>query len=55
MIWKAKQLVKERGILSAPNSKPGRSFDPDVAKTVKNFYFYDDVSTIMAGKKDYVC
>ena len=46
--------MKESGILSSPNPKPGRSLDPDIAATVKNFYCSDDVSRIMPGLKDFV-
>lgn len=54
MVRKAKQLVKEKGILSSPNPKPGKTLNEKLANTVREFYESDFVSRIMPGKKDYV-
>jgi hypothetical protein len=35
MIWKAKKLVKEQGILSSPNPKPERTLTPAVVDAVR--------------------
>lgn len=51
MVRTAKNLVKETGMLSSPNRKPGK---PLCAKTVKEdheLYFSDEVSHVMPGKK----
>lgn len=49
-----KKLVKEKGILSTPNPKPGRTLNENVAELVKDFYNSDDVSRMMPGRKDCV-
>lgn len=54
MARKAKSLVKEKGIMSCPDPKPGKTLDHIVADKVKQFYNSDDVSRIMPGKKDFV-
>ena len=52
MAPKAKDLVKDQGILSSPNPKHG-SFSLSQATTslVQAFYELDEVSQIMPGKK----
>lgn len=50
----AKKLVREKGILSTPNPKPGRTLSDVTAESVKDFYNSDEVSRMMPGKKDYV-
>lgn len=47
-------MVKEKGVLSTPNPKPGRTVSENVAESVKDFYNSDEVSRMMPGKKDYV-
>lgn len=49
-----KKLVKEKGVLSTPNPKPGRTLDENTAQLVNDFYNRDDVSRVMPGKKDCV-
>ena len=49
---KAKQLVKEKGILSTPNPKPGRSLPQTSIEVVIHFYESDENSRMMPGKKD---
>jgi transposase len=49
-----KKLVKENGILSTPNPKPGKTLNENVVELVKDFSNSDDVNRIMPGKKDCV-
>ena len=51
---KAKDLVREKGILATPDSKPGHTLAPKTAELVLAFYNSDEVSRIMPGKKDFV-
>ena len=48
----AKKLAKEKGVLSTPNPKPGRSIPEIIVNQVKRFYESDDISRQMPGKKD---
>ncbi len=50
----AKKLAKEKGVLSTPNPKPGRSVPETIVEQVKRFYQSDDSSRQMPGKKDCV-
>ena len=54
MARKAKNLVKEQGILSSPNPKHGSALPLTTVKLVQAFYESDDVSQIMPGRKDFV-
>lgn len=54
MVRKAKLLVKEKGILSSPNFKPGKSLPENVINIVREFYECDLISRMMPGQKDYV-
>ena len=54
MARKCKQLVREKGILSNPDPKPGPSLPSKTVETVTNFYQSDEISRIMPGKKDFV-
>ena len=54
MVRKAKDLVKEKGILSTPNPKPGNPLAAHTVKLVSEFYESDEVSRMMPGKKDFV-
>lgn len=49
-----KSLVQEKGVLSTPNPKPGRTLSKNIADSVKDFYNSDDISRMMPGKKDCV-
>ena len=40
---KAKQLVREKGILSTPNPKPGRSLPQTSIEVVVHFYESDEI------------
>ena len=54
MARKAKQLVREKGILSTPDPKPGRTLPQGTVDLVSDFYESDETSRIMPGKKDFV-
>ncbi|MCG8620797.1 MAG: hypothetical protein MJE68_02195 [Proteobacteria bacterium] len=54
MARKAKRLVREKGILSTPDPKPGRTLPQGTMNLVSNFYESDETSRIMPGKKDFV-
>jgi len=54
MACKAKELVKNYGILSNPNPKHGCSLPLVIINLVKDFYELDDISCIMPGKKDFL-
>ena len=54
MARKAKQLVKEKGILATPDPKPGPNLSQTAIDLVGSFYESDDISRMMPGKKDYV-
>ena len=52
MARRAKQIVREKGILSTPNPKPGRSLPQASIEAVIHFYESDENSRMMPGKKD---
>lgn len=54
MARKCKQLVRDKGVLSSPDPKPGQALSLDIIKTVTDFYESDEVSRMMPGKKDFV-
>ena len=54
MASSAKKLVENKGVLSSPNSKAGKTLTQDTLELVKDFYHHDDVSRVMPGKKDFV-
>ena len=54
MAKRAKDLVDEKGILSTPNTKVGKSLPNATVQLVQDFYSGDEVSRAMPGKKDYV-
>ena len=49
-----KLLVKEKGILSLPDPKPGHSLPQETADLVVAFYESDESSRMMPGKKDFM-
>lgn len=51
---KAKKLLSEKGVMSSPDPKPGKTLDPATIVLVKEFYENDEVSRQMPGKKDFV-
>ena len=54
MVHKAKELVKQKGILSTPNPKLGHTLPAETTDLVQSFYESDEVSWIMPGSKDFV-
>ena len=40
--------------MSFPNPKPGRPLSDEVVEEVRGFYCSDDISRVMAGKKDFI-
>ena len=54
MVRKAKQLVKDKGILSSPDPRPGRTLARRTVDLVVAFYESDSSSRMMRGKKDFV-
>ena len=54
MARQAKNLVREKSVLSTPNSCAGKTLPIDVVDSVKTFYKSDAVSRVMPGKKDCV-
>ena len=55
MARRAKQLVKEKGVLSSPNPKPGHCIaKKKTTELVVGFYESDNSSRMMPGKKDFV-
>jgi 2-hydroxy-3-keto-5-methylthiopentenyl-1-phosphate phosphatase len=48
------QLVKQHGIFTSPNPKPGSSLNSEAAYTPENVYCTDSVSSIIPAKKCYV-
>ena len=54
MARKAKQLVKEKGVLSSPDLRPGHTISQETSDLVIVFYENDGCSRLMPGKKDFV-
>ena len=54
MARQAKKLVQEKGILSSPNPKPGKTLSPIIEEQVVDVYHSDDISRVMPGRKDCV-
>ena len=54
MVRTAKQLTKQKGILSTPNLKQGHQLSAEIISLVQEFYESDEVSRAMPGKKDFV-
>ena len=52
MVHKAKELVKQKGILSTP--KPGHELPKETVHLVQSFFESDEISWTMPGKKDVV-
>ena len=47
MVRKTRELIKQKGILSTPNLKPGHSIAAETCESVCRFYESDEVSCIM--------
>ena len=54
MAWTAKKLVREKGIFSTPNPKPGHSITQTKVDLVVSLYESDESSQLMPGMKDFV-
>jgi hypothetical protein len=54
MARQVKKLVAEKGILSTPNQKAGRTLSNTIVDDVRAFYRGDTISRAMPGMKDYV-
>jgi hypothetical protein len=54
MVRQAKSLVENKGILSTPDQKAGRTLSENVVDRVREFYCSDLISRLMPGMKDYV-
>ena len=54
MAHKAKDLVKDQGILSSPNPKQGCALPLATVNLVWAFYKFDNISQIMPGKRDFM-
>lgn len=54
MARKAKQLVREKGVLSSPDPRPVRQISQETLDNVVSFYENDEHSRCMPGKKDFV-
>ena len=52
MVCRAKEIVKQKGILSAPNPRHRHALAVETTDLVQCFYESDEVSRIMPGKKD---
>ena len=54
MARKSKQLVREKGVLSSLDPKPGHSLPSETVELVTDFYQSDEISRMMPGRKDFV-
>ncbi len=51
----AKVLQKNKGCVADTNPKSGsKTLTKETAETIKSFYRREDISRIMAGKKDFI-
>ena len=50
----AKKIVKNKGVMSSPNPKAATQLSGDTVILVKTFYYHDDISRVMPGKKDFL-
>ena len=50
----AKKIVKDKVVMSSPNSKAGKPLCEETVKLVKAFYHHDDISRVMPGIKDFL-
>ena len=54
LVRSAFKLRKEKGILSEPQTKRGKCLPNEIIQLVEDFYYDDEFSRQMPGKKDYV-
>ena len=50
----AKLLVAEKGVMSSPNPQHINTLSLQTGEAVRNFYFSDDMSRVMPGRKDFI-
>ena len=55
MARKVKQLVKDKGILSSPDPRPGHTIQQETSDLVVGFYESDGCSRLMPWKKKILC
>jgi hypothetical protein len=53
MARKAKAHVEAKRVLYTPSPKPGKALNVDTEKLVSEFYYDDEISRYMPGKKDF--
>ena len=51
---RAIHLVKEKGIMSDPDPKPGQSLSSETVQLVEAFYLSDEISRMMLWRKAFV-
>ena len=51
---KAKELKKSKCILAELNIVLARALSLEIQKLVKDFYFNEEISRVMPGKKDFI-
>ena len=51
LIRQANKLVAEKGIMSSPNRKCGRTLPAHIEEEIKHFYLSDEISRVMQAKK----
>lgn len=54
MVRQSKKILREKGILEGPNSKPGKTLPMQTVGIVHSFYQSDEISRAMPGIKDFV-
>ncbi len=54
MARKSKELVKEKGVLSSQDPKPGVSLPSETIDVVHSFYQCRDISRVIPGMRDFV-
>ena len=54
MARQTRRLVEEKGIMTSPNPRQGRTLPAEVAEKKVYFFCRDEISRLMPGKKDYV-
>ena len=54
MVRGAKELVRQKGILSTPDSYHGHPLSSETCELVCSFYENDDISRMMPGTKDFI-
>lgn len=50
----ARKHKAEKGVLPEIGKKRGKKVSPEIEKRVIDYYFNDEISRLLPGKKDYV-